>query len=362
MEQHLDRTPGLAKASPQDGPHSDLIASSSSSHDVVRRFAADLDAQWSAGTFGAIAEFSRDPDEPATLRLDGPVLSVATGRGAIALGNHAGVRVFAYETLSRDRTSWRHAVAFCLPVAEAAMGARAVVTELGEDTSAVRPQDRGAILFDLGLSLSQTDAAIRTSDPALIAALRQSEGKPLFASDNHVLMDILHANPHRVFLTRLGRVEVFQPIPPPAGKSPPGPHTHILPKLLRANRTHAATVPIPSGLVPCAMLYPAHPLLDGEGERIDFRRDRFEAFNDLLRRYGDPAMLAVGEEVAAAVRSGATPQSMRMAGSKFARATVRITLRKLKASGDRSPALEAWLAHFDLPADEDGAEEDQHAC
>jgi len=35
-----------------------------------------------------------------------------------------------------------------------------------------------------------------------------------------------------------------------------GPHTHFLPKLLKAKRTHALTTPIPSGLVPCLMLYP----------------------------------------------------------------------------------------------------------
>ena len=52
---------------------------------------------------------------------------------------------------------------------------------------------------------------------------------------------ILAANPHRVFISRLGRIEVYQPIPPPSGKSPEGPHTHVLPKLLKSGRTHPAT-------------------------------------------------------------------------------------------------------------------------
>ena len=76
---------------------------------------------------------------------------------------------------------------------------------------------------------------------------------------------ILATNPHRVFLSRLGRVEVFQPIPPPDGKSPDGPHTHVLPGLLRHRRTHPATEPIPDGLVPCAHVYPPHPAKDGMG-------------------------------------------------------------------------------------------------
>ena len=41
---------------------------------------------------------------------------------------------------------------------------------------------------------------------------------------------ILAASPHRVFVSRVGRIEVFQAIPSANGKSPEGPHTHVLPK------------------------------------------------------------------------------------------------------------------------------------
>ena len=76
---------------------------------------------------------------------------------------------------------------------------------------------------------------------------------------------LLETNPHRVFISRIGRIEVYQPIPPPSGKSPDGPHTHVLPKLLKSGRTHAATEPIPEGWIPCAHLYPQHPARDAGG-------------------------------------------------------------------------------------------------
>ena len=38
----------------------------------------------------------------------------------------------------------------------------------------------------------------------------------------------------------------------------PQSHNDVVPKLLRQGRTHAANEPIPSGLVPCAHIYPAH--------------------------------------------------------------------------------------------------------
>ena len=44
-------------------------------------------------------------------------------------------------------------------------------------------------------------------------------------------------SPHRVFCCRMGRVEVYQPIPAPDGKSPEGPHTHVLPRLLAHGRS-----------------------------------------------------------------------------------------------------------------------------
>jgi len=42
---------------------------------------ADPDAQWSLGTFGAIAEFMRDADEPAEIARDAHAISMVTPRG-----------------------------------------------------------------------------------------------------------------------------------------------------------------------------------------------------------------------------------------------------------------------------------------
>lgn len=329
---------------------------------VLRQQMGDADAQWSAGTFGAIAEFLRDPQEASEVTLGASRLSAATARGAVAVEAHPGMQLVAYETVSRNAGLWRHAIALCLPDAACAMNGRRAVTELGSDNGAVRGQDRDAILFDLGLGLLQTDACIRTSDPVLIAALRASEGRGLFEADNAVLMDILQANPHRVFVSRLARVEVFQPIPPPSGKSPLGPHTHILPKLLRANRTHAATTPMPAGLVPCANVYPGHAMLDAEGLPRPFDRARLDAFEDLLTAFGLPDLVAVQRETARLVAAGAAPQSLALADDKFARAAVRVALRKLKAAGHASTALGSWAQHYDRVSDEDGDDEAQHAC
>lgn len=257
---------------------------------LLREALADPGTAWSLGSFGAIAEFMRDPDEAVADLPDGR-MGLATERGAIALTVGPDLRPLAYETAVAS--GWNHAVALCLPQATCAMSRRGVVTELGPDRDAAREGDREAILFDLGLDLLAVDACVRTRDAHAIACLRAGVGKPLFDPANPVGRQLVAMSPHRVFLARIGRIEVYAPIPGPDGASPEGPHTHVLPKLLRGGRTHAATTPIPAGWVPCAGIHPAHPYKDMMGRRIAFDAGRHEAFQILLDRWGDPDLLAV---------------------------------------------------------------------
>jgi hypothetical protein len=174
----------------------------------------------------------------------------------------------------------------------------------------------------------------------------------VFEPGNPAMAMILAANPHRVFISRLGRIEVYQPIPPPSGKSPDGPHTHVLPRLLRSGRTHPATEPVPDGWIPCAHIYPPHPARDGMGEPRSFDAARYRSFQLTMQSCGDPKTLAIKRRVAAAVLAGEPPSAI--AGDRHGRASIRIALRQMKAEGHEGTALGAWLAHFDQGGPEDG--------
>lgn len=300
----------------------------------------DAETQWSLGTFGAIAEFARDADEPVVCARDAASLSAVTDRGGIRVALRADMQPFAFETTTKD--SWNHRIALCLPSDRCAMSGRAVLTEVGADHEALREQDQHDVLFDLGLGALQVDCCVRIADPEIVAQLRAHCGHPVFGTS--AMGIILATNPHRVFLSRLGRVEVFQPIPPPDGKSPDGPHTHVLPGLLRHRRTHAATEPIPEGLVPCAHVYPPHPAKDGMGRGRPFDRAYHDAFQAILRRYGDPKILSLKQLVLDAVAAGADPSAIAVTDHRFARTTVRVALRQLKAQREGAPSLDAWLA------------------
>jgi len=247
----------------------------------------DPQASWACGRFGAIAEFHRDPDEPAEIAT-GPAVEASTSRGAIRLEVLPDLRPIAYETISSCIESWGQGVVLCLPRDKAAMSGRTVVTELGPDHAAVRPQDRDAILFDLGLG---GEICVRSADPEAVDLLRAACGRPVL--QNGALMHRLPSlSPHRVFCCRMGRVEVYQPIPAPDGKSPEGPHTHVLPRLLAHGRLNAATVPVPEGWLAGMSLFPAHPLLRADGAPTAFDAARYHAFQSLMKQFGDPALVA----------------------------------------------------------------------
>jgi hypothetical protein len=302
----------------------------------------DGETQWSLGTFGAIAEFSRDPDEPVDLVCDDGKLSAATARGGVRIELQRDLRLVAFETTTKE--SWNHRIALCLPADRCAMNRRSVLTEVGPDAGALRAPDRDAVLFDLGIDALQVDVCVRVSDPQIAAQLRAHCGAPILAPGNPAMSVILSTSPHRVFISRLGRIEVHQPIPPHDGRSPQGPHTHVLLDLLKHRRTHAATEPIPNGFVPCAHVYPPHPAKDVLGEPRPFDSARHDAFQQMLRMFGDPEQIALKQRVMAAIAAGESPSAISVTSNRFARTNVRVVLRQLREAKRVTPALAAWTA------------------
>ena len=321
--------------------------------EVLANQISDAETGWSLGTFGAIAEFTRDAHETVALDRSDDAVSAVTARGGICIKGTGDLRAIASESLIPG--AWNQRVALCLPEKACAMSARTVLTEVGRDSDALRAEDRSAILFDLGLGALQLDACVRSADPQIIAALRGCVGSSIFAGGNGAMHVILSSNPHRVFVSRIGRIEVFQPIPPPDGTSPDGPHTHVLPKLLSSGQTHAATDPITMGWIPCAHFYPPNPLKDGNGRSRPFRREHHDAFQALLLRYGVPRLVEIKVRVAEVVRAGEDPSTASWCDDRHGRAALRVTLRQLRASEGLQGALAAWLATHDR-VEADGAE------
>lgn len=315
--------------------------------DVARAKLDDPETGWNMGSFGAIAEFHHVAgDPPATWQSD---LLRATDRGGIRLHLPESVRPIAYETLSPKPHRWSQAVALCLPEADAMMTQRDCLKELGPDRDALRAQDRDAILFDMGLAQPQVDFCIRTANTELLAILRAAEGQSLFDPGNPAMGAILKAHPHRVALTKLGRVEVYQMIggPDTGGKSPAGPHTHVLPKLLRAERTHSANAPIPEGWVPCCSFHPGNPVFDRMGRDSAFNQEAFERFQSLLDHWGVPDYTAAKAATWEALRAGRAPETHDEPDTRVGRAGLRNAIRQWRRENGDDALVAAWADRFD---------------
>ncbi|HEX7853527.1 MAG TPA: hypothetical protein VF503_07505 [Sphingobium sp.] len=321
------------------------------SFDMIADFAMDPENGWSIGSFGAIGEFVRDAGEPVTIRREPDLFEITTARGAMRIAPTEPLGAIAWDSLSSDGESWGHALAFCCPCPQTPTR---VIRSLGADGDAIREEDRTDRLFDLGVGSGVVRMALRTSDVALITALEGYAGQSLLSAST-VMEEVLRAQPHRVLLSPAGRIEIFQPIPPADGKSPVGPHTHLLVKLVARDRPHSSNIPIPNGLQSALSLHPRSPWRTMLGERHDFKPHIDEAFAPLLDRFGLSEDQAVDHVLRKAIEDGATPEFADWPDTRRGRTKARIVLRRMAAAGERRVA--AWRAvHDRQPVEEEEGE------
>jgi hypothetical protein len=303
-------------------------------------------AAWAVGVLGAIAEFSWTEDDTVALRQDGGRLVAGSAKGAISIDLEAPLTPIAYESLGAKADAWSQTVALCRPAAYAGRRSRDTLAECGPDDGALVPGD--GIRFDLGVGSPWIEAGIRTADPALIEVLRGQIGRHYLEPGNPALDAVKRASPPRVFETAVARVEVYQPIGSTSRNipTPEGPHTHILPGLLKTGRSHAATAPIPDGLVPVLWLYPESPLTDARGGRKPFDRAAFDRFQDLVGRFGAPGYAAAKRALTGAVHGGTDPAAFGLPADRAGRLATRVALRQMLHT-DPDLDLTAWRARHD---------------
>jgi hypothetical protein len=201
---------------------------------------------WSMGVQGALAEYAVAGDERPEVRRSGPggrVIEAVTAGGGIRLAITDDTVAFGAE--SEDR--------LVLAVPRATLPAPSLrVTATPADPRALRPEDEKAVLVDLAVGHSAAAFCVRTADPDLVAALRAVEGYGWQETLDAVGHLLVAASPHRVVTGPLGRIEVYNPIPPAEDASPDGCHTHLLPRLLETGRESADGDELPAQLAAAA--------------------------------------------------------------------------------------------------------------
>lgn len=303
---------------------------------LITELIADPANGWSIGSLGAIGEFQRASDEPATIRQAANRIEIITSRGAIRVVD-AGLPGAAWDTLSRDGESWGHRFALCAPRTKTSSR---TVRVLGRDDGSIREEDRTAVLFDLGVAAGCVTMGIRTADPDLAAILQTSKGRPLLESPGAIAA-ILRSQPHRVLLSPAGRIEVYQPIPPLDGRSPEGPHTHLLPRLVKKNRPHCSNTSIPEGWQAALSMHPPSPWRTMPDERRSFDPTIDAAFTPFLNHFSSDEDNAVERDLVSSLDGERLPWP----ASRRGRHKARIVLRRLHAAGNTQAAR--WRALHD---------------
>ena len=330
---------------------------------LIHRMLGDEEAGWSVGTFGAIAEFHHvEGDPPAQPLLNADGGDVVTAAGGMRIKLTGSALPIAFEGLSKRAGAWTHSVTFCLPLDAARRGRRVVLTELCPDVEALRDEDRQAVLFDMGVGAPHIDFCVRAAEPELVDMLRRCTGQSIFTKDSAAMAAIKAHSPHRVCLSNLGRVEVYNGIPgsEPGAASPAGPHSHLLPKLLKAGQTHSANTPAPDGWVPAFDLHPRSCFSDRMGRPRAFDRAAFEAFQDVVQAFGPSGYTAEKTRIRDAVYAGLDPSAYKPADTRTNRRASRVALRQMLQTEHERGTIENWLGVFEPARDSGDAHADGH--
>ena len=210
---------------------------------------------WVAGVVGAVGEFTAAPGNKVHVDFEGDII-VATTPGArlrFHIDDH--VRALTFDPKVTPTREMR--VMLSVKRERGRPEVAHVLSPLGKDCSAIAAADWDATLFDLGLGRKEARFCVRTGPGPLNDALVRADGTAFPDNLPKIGPALLEASPARVIETALGRIEVMTPIPAPTGKSPLGPHTHLLPDHLASGRATPAGMDLPRAYLPGAIFYPA---------------------------------------------------------------------------------------------------------
>ena len=294
---------------------------------ILIRNLQDPRTGWSIGTFGALAEFHWEKGEFKQISLGNDSGRVVTGRGAIEIQRHEKLRLIPYETISTIPDAWSQGVMVCLPEKEAIFKTSEGVAEIQAGSHSLLP-NLGARLFDLGFGFPHLGICVRTTDPNLSRSLTEAAGSSFLSLPTETIKSIKAANPVRVFRSRIGCIEVSQNIPESKCITPTGPHTHVLPALLKQNLHHASNIPIPDGWTALAAFYPAHPIHKKDGGLKTFDQLAFKAFQELIDSHAPAELADAKHEAWRLLKKSAPPNINLMPKTHHARIAFRVALRQ----------------------------------
>jgi len=180
----------------------------------IAEFAADSlynkTGIWTLGSDGAFAEILCSDNAPCEISISEDTISALTRRGGLKLTIDDNVRALKL---------WKGepeggAILLVALKAKTNLPVATGLTPLGPDTGALKPECRNDLWFDVGLGRRDLQFCLRTAEPKLADVLTRSADLALSELLRIAGPMIRDHNPTRVFVSPLGRAEMFSLAPP----------------------------------------------------------------------------------------------------------------------------------------------------
>jgi hypothetical protein len=248
---------------------------------VIISAASNPRSAWSIVRNGAVAEFSVSAaaDDCLSNNIDpaSNTLVADTQKARLKLFLDDSIKPIIAETASYRCSPWSQCIYLCLPEEEARMSCRKSLTYIGSYDD----NERSGELWDIGIGNDSLDFCIVVRDSELQQALKNREGDYII-DDREFLEVLVKFSPQRLLKTQFASILVKQKIPL-RGEVVTGPHTHLLPNIIRNNIKFP--IPIDNNLRSIIQVDPFGSIIDGDGNYYDWTGFEKDPFQLLLRDY-----------------------------------------------------------------------------
>ncbi|MEO9310102.1 MAG: hypothetical protein ABI337_07375 [Nitrososphaera sp.] len=246
-------------------------------------------SSWAIVRDGVVAEFSIVQGDKLTKIFQNDVLHVDTQRAALCINFDDSLEAIVSESGAYGCSPWTQNIYLCVKKEGAEMARRIKLTHLGKFDD----YDIQGNLWDLGVGNDTLDACIIATNESVNELLKQNEGQ--YVIDNSkFLQELVRYSPPRLFKTKFASILVKQKIPT-AEEEIEGPHTHLLPPIIKSKKHFV--VPVPDDVIPVIQVDPFGSVMDGNGEFYKWHGFENDEFQNFMRKYGNQEYVTLKSEM-----------------------------------------------------------------
>ncbi len=307
-------------------------------NEILLNYLQHSDYTVSIGGYGAIAEYEGWPIEVES--TDSTINFFSNNeKGAFVATILPNNELFAQESLSSNNRLWHQELVVTEKIGGSTYRSGNKLEEVGLDNQSLAAEGKKHLLFNLGTGLGNSIFCVRTDDRELISVLRNYLGKQITTKNHPAIESVVKASPTRVVISKVGRIEVYQKIS--RVRTPKGPHTHLLPELLKEKKTHSQKLVLPPNTMPVLSFHPRRiSRLSPLGAKS------CQQFDRILKSFGNRDYFNAKIQIIRALRSRESPLKLLSKSSSIENTALRVALIQSRHYFPSGKLATKWLAEL----------------